>query len=167
MRSLSIFALALSLGLATACEDAGQSCELAQQYETVLEIGSGERDLELIDDLDRVPVSTGPQGGAHIWIGIQTSGIAPGRRGALGRPAESGPDVSFDLLDNSGARIGDGGVSETPLDGDENLADLVGAELYIDAWNDGDSDELYTLRASLLDRCGTELITERHVYLDW
>jgi len=173
MRSLSLLVVTFALGLATACEEQ-DSCTRALEVDTHLEIGEGEQELTLIENLDRVPVSQGSQGGNHIWIGVRTSGIAPGRRGTIGRAAEAGPDIVFDLLDSTGARIGDGGVSETPLVGDELEADLIGAELFVDSWegdNDGgeesDEEALYTLRATLLDRCGTELIAERQVYLDW
>ncbi len=166
MRSPTLSVLAIALGLTTACEEAGESCELASQHETLLEIGEGEDRLTIIDDLDRVPVSSGPQGGNHIWVGVLTSGVSPGRRGSISHAAQEGPDIRFDLMDSTGARVGDGGISGTPLKGDEIEAEIVGAQLYVDTWNEDGVDTLYTMRATLWDRCGTEIITERSVYLD-
>ena len=151
-----------------ACDTSESACDEAANTTPSLDVGTGETAWEPLADGDRVGWSYGSQGGRHIYVSLQAVGIAQGWTDSLADP--NNPIVTIVLIDDTPtdpAYPEVAGLYDYPhffrpnTEGTlETLGDqVVGTGT---AWEEiGDIDG--TLRATLVDTCGTELTAERQV----
>ena len=163
------FIVALLIPAIIAC-DPMDSCDAAALEPASVQIGVGEKRFSPVDDGDELVLEWGNQGGAHVWVGVQTTGVVAGHRSPF-QESEPGPELMFSLVDADGFVLGDG-FSTEPLKGNERLAETAGQRLfmgYFDTYYYDDPDGIdwtdLTLRVELEDRCGTQLTDERFVSL--
>lgn len=159
----------LLLTLLAGCEDPYEAqCALAETVSPSVTIGAGEDAFETIDG----PLSSvfGSQGGSHVWVALQTEGLAPGTRREVAIP---------DLL--GGLYQGDNEVGAIsglyqPLRGDAAEGWVAGLELRLfeEYWYDEqlasevgfDVEGPLTIEIELTDACGNEASSGADVELD-
>ncbi len=149
------FFLAVSVG----CEEPVDSCEVATQFAPSLAVGVGLDSFTALEHGDKVQIAYGLQGGQHIWMAVQTAGVAPG---ALHRTDVAAPEIRYELL-GDGQVLGQG-INEMPLQGDVSFAESAGDTLLLD-WFDAAEYEELIVRVTLEDACGTTLVEQRTIRL--
>lgn len=156
----------LLLALFAACDPTSdEACAAAAEKPQELTVGTGELTFQSLADGDKVGLTYGSQGGVHVWGSLRVSGIVQGTSDSLADP--DNPLVSFVIKDGDTEIAG---FHELPhhflvrLDGtweflgdrlifyENDLASYAGVPL--------------TMRATLTDKCGTELADETDVLLD-
>ncbi|MCO4748407.1 MAG: hypothetical protein KC912_26700 [Proteobacteria bacterium] len=153
----------------TACEDPLESqCALAETVDARVLVGTGEDAFTAIDGpLDR---QFGAQGGSHVWIALQTEGLAPGKGNAVAPPALEGG------LHQGDVELGWMSAIWKPMRGTSESAEVAGLELRLDdtAWWDDtyaaevgfDRDGPLTVSVNLVDACQNEAFAEIDVELN-
>lgn len=141
------------------------ACAEAAARPQTLTLGTGELVFLPVADGDRVGLTYGSQGGVHVWAAMRVSGIVQGLSDSLADP--DNPMVSYVLKDGD---VEIAGFHDLPhhftvkVDGtweflgdrliffENSLADYVDVPL--------------TMKATVLDSCGTELSAENEVFID-
>ena len=156
----------LFLAIFAACDPTSdEACAAAAEKRQSLTVGTGELTFEALEDGDKVGLTYGSQGGVHVWGSLRVSGIVQGSSDSLAD--EDNPLVSFVIKDGDTEIAG---FHDLPhhflvrLDGTwESLGDrLIFYEGDVSAY----ADVPLTMRATLTDKCGTELAAETDVLLD-
>ena len=161
-RSICILTLALS-----AC-DVEDDCSRAAAFPAEMTVGVGEDSFSALQDGDNLDLAHGNQGGTHVWMGVQTTGIPTGETRLFGE-ATPGPLVNL-YLSHEGVELGHGSNYSRPLEGDEEQAEYTGIQLEL-YWLDESEPSTVdwravTLTAELEDQCGTALKAEALVSVD-
>lgn len=154
-------ALGLLMLMVAGCEPSPEkqkeACDKAASAQQELRIGIGVTDFSAVADGDELPITFGPQGGAHIDIALRASGIVPEMDPAV--------DLMLYAMTDDDEIVAGQGRSFLPFDGDASDSELLGARLFLEApAYDHDGD--FVVSVSVLDTCGTELTAERVVTLE-
>ena len=126
--------------------------------EAMLEVGGGEGLFAPVMDGDTMSLVSGCQGSQHVWVALRAWGIE--RRGTI---------IDLELVRDRDELV----VSQTfrvrisfqPVDG-EDYMDLAGLTLIVED-PDLALEEDLTLRATVTDTNGVEVVDERSVHIAW
>jgi len=168
---------ALALGT-SGCEETG--CEAVDPADAWVEVGDGEDAFAAIHEGQSFEVERGSQGGMHVWVSMQTGGIAPGSEDLWEGLREGDlPFVEFELEGPEGILSNENGrpmVLER-VGGDYQLIhELVQFRHFAELPDDWElldyelvEDELeqidHVLRIRVSDSCGNVVEDERSIRL--
>ena len=128
-----------------ACDDC------AKVGEGWLEIGTGGSEFIPLEEGDPVEVTYGSQGGRHIWGSLRVAGILQGDE--LFFDAQN-PEIDFQIFKGEDVVAGYTDLKRHFAVNNDQM-ELIGETLVLQSGlADGDA---LTIRATLLDKCGTEL----------
>lgn len=154
-----IIILAVGASSLAACT-AGVDCDGLGQAS--LALGEGERSFSPIAEGHRFDQEFGPQGGSHVWVALQATGIWPGRLDLLGD--DQAPQVAVTLTgDQSGSLFG---PPQRVFLGAREPYELAGLQLRLAPPRQTTTEEPEVpegpprLWARVTDVCGTEVETE-------
>jgi len=147
-------------------------CEAASLYEPTVWVGLGAREYADIDPASELPSERGMQGGSHVEVAAQMTGIHPGRR-LSNQPEAQPPTFIATLTSPDGIELGYGSLTGQVPQGDASLSEMTGIRLFLDGANFFDSTtdvtepRLATLLLEVQDACGVQASDEREVYVAW
>jgi len=186
MLSLSLVLLACGPGSekdapTDSAEPKVDHCAEAAKHSPSLTAGTGAAAFEAIEEGSVLTPVFGPQGGHHIWIALQATGLNPGQGemvntdsgleggGSLEAQGQDPVQVTIEISFDDG-QIGPYRVAYTYfLEGDTEASELAGLTAIIDAWGIvARYEELSTVGATLwlsvVDGCGT-IVTDSKPFL--
>ncbi len=126
--------------------------------EVSLEVGTGSRGFEPVEDGGLMLLARGCQGAQHVWVSLRAHGVAPERA----------------LLDISLRRLRDDEPLSTPFRifrsleraGESDMSEVTGLALVVGE-PDAVLDESVVLEVAIYDRLGLEVRSAREVTVEW
>ncbi len=166
-------AMLFGVAALTACGPPPEDCEAAGRLDPTLRLGTGFADYVPIRSGDQLGIVFGEQGGWHVWMAFQTTGLVVGHK-KLGPPDPEGPTFTFWLSNGADEEIAAGEHSRIPIDGDAEEGEILGLAMFLssevnNAIADGGANPAsgdLILEAEVMDSCGTEVSAQRRVELD-
>lgn len=150
--------------LLAAC-DTSATCAAAQAAGPTLTVGTGELAWQDVAEGDHLGWTFGPQGGMHVYGSLRATNLVQGATDSLSDP--DNPLVDFVLLDGDVEIAGFSQVPHHFTEAVDGTLSAIGDRLVLyeeDAtYLDGLS---VVMRATVVDRCGSEVTDERAVVLD-
>ncbi len=167
----SFYSLApLALLFLTGCPD--DPCTRADRADPDLAIGMGEKAFEALADGDEAVLTYGNQGGQHIWVALQASGVNPGEKGVF---AQDRDPVTITLALEGMTDGWDAGSyysNWVAMAGSPEESEITGLQLvvslgYFDTYGEAPQpvDQEYLLTAEVADVCGNTVSAERIIRL--
>jgi hypothetical protein len=182
----SMIWLSLAFTLFAGCEKKDPCDQTTEDGVPVeLWVGTGEKEFSSLEDGTQLPMSFGSQGGIHVFIALESTGLLPGQAGSPFSEKIEEPDVRILLTYNGeevgdfwrpGLEIGDGGRPDNmKWEGDLDSARIHGMYLYLNYFADYaevggeyvplESPLPVTLTVTVTDSCGAEIQVEKDVFL--
>lgn len=152
-----------ALLLAACSTDA--TCEAAQAAGPTLTIGTGELSWVDVADGDHLGWTFGSQGGMHVYGSLRATHLLQGASDSLSDP--DNPMVDFVLLDGDITIAGFTRIPHHFTEAVDGTLSAVGDRLVLYEEDATYLDGLeVVMRATVDDRCGTQVTDERTVVLD-
>ncbi len=162
IRTICFLAIAL-----TGC-NAQDDCAQAAEFPATMKLGVGEKAFKAIKEGDNLELDYGNQGGSHVWIALETRGVAPGANLVVGDDMR-GPNIDV-YLSYDGMELGYGTSRGQVLKGNGEQAELTGLQLGLGWIEEAENSAIdwgaLTLDAELEDQCGVTVTSSALVSLD-
>jgi hypothetical protein len=139
-----------------ACGGHANTCEEAADYPPSATLVTGEKGKSVVADGDELAIYYGGQGGQHVYVGVETTGLLPDK--------DSPGMVSFVVLGDDGELLASA-EPWIPMKGDAVEARLTGFELSLESPEGSPTG--YRLGVTVTDTCGTTATDEVAIQLGW
>lgn len=159
--------IALGLALVGCVEE--DPCVVAAEVAPTLAVGIGDPEgfgTPLTGDEVATP-DWGMQGGRHLYLSVRTTGFSPGDARALGQDQQV-PVFEAVLTDTAtGEVLAEQWWGWDAMTGDPTAAELALGEFFLPDRDGVEGGEPVTLEVTATDACGTRLVEEVGLTLEW